>query len=137
MRVSFGLIADRYWLYIITALVNLANKAICIWRERPVPGPVVEPWHIDVPAAVDDFLRCVRYRFPIVKLDDRNGFCHEEENERSPYSWVDEYSTLEHFDFNPKAAAVLHLNWQASIPTLPTVSLYIYFFIFLKKKKTK
>ncbi|KAL2166881.1 hypothetical protein VTG60DRAFT_2060 [Thermothelomyces hinnuleus] len=104
-----------------TALANLANKAICVWRERPVPGPVVEPWYIDIPAAVDDFLRCVRYRFPIVKLDDRNGFCHEEENETMPYSWVDEYSTLEHFDFNPKAAAVLHLNWQAKggIPDKP------------------
>ncbi|KAH6854170.1 hypothetical protein B0I37DRAFT_305038 [Chaetomium sp. MPI-CAGE-AT-0009] len=95
-----------------TALENLAQKAICVWRERPVPGPVVEPWHVDVPAAVEEFLRCVRYRFPIVKLDDRNGFCHEEENETMPYSWVDEYSTLERFDFDPKAAAVLHLNWQ-------------------------
>ncbi|KAH6619484.1 hypothetical protein B0J18DRAFT_370558 [Chaetomium sp. MPI-SDFR-AT-0129] len=94
------------------ALENLARKAICVWRERPVPGPVVEPWVVDVPAAVDEFLRCVRYRFPIVKLDDRNGFCHEEENKTLPYSWVDEYSTLEQFDFNPKAAAVLHLNWQ-------------------------
>ncbi|KAL2193765.1 hypothetical protein P885DRAFT_44533 [Corynascus similis CBS 632.67] len=97
-----------------TALENLANKAICVWRERPVPGPVVEPWYIDVPAAVDNFLRCVRYRFPIVKLDDRNGFCHEEENKTMPYSWIDEYTTLEQFDFNPKAAAVLHLNWQVS-----------------------
>ncbi|EAQ92881.1 predicted protein [Chaetomium globosum CBS 148.51] len=95
-----------------TALENLARKAICVWRERPVPGPVVEPWYVDVPAAVDEFLRCVRYRFPIVKLDDRNGFCHEEENKTMPYSWVDEYSTLERFDFDPKAAAVLHLNWQ-------------------------
>jgi hypothetical protein len=57
----------------------------------------------------------VRYRFPIVKLDDRNGFCHEEENKTMPYAWVDEYSTLEQFDFNPKAAAVLHLNWQVSL----------------------
>jgi hypothetical protein len=56
----------------------------------------------------------VRYRFPIVKLDDRNGFCHEEENKTMPYAWVDEYSTLEQFGFNPKAAAVLHLNWQVS-----------------------
>lgn len=56
----------------------------------------------------------MRYRFPIVKLDDRNGFCHEEENKSMPYAWVDEYSTLEQFDFNPKAAAVLHLNWQVS-----------------------
>ncbi|KAK3300786.1 uncharacterized protein B0H64DRAFT_23048 [Chaetomium fimeti] len=95
-----------------TALGNLARKAICVWRERPVPGPVIEPWPVDVPAAVDEFLRCVRYRFPIVKLDDRNGFCHEEENKTMPYSWVDEYSTLERFDFDPKAAAVLHLNWQ-------------------------
>jgi hypothetical protein len=69
---------------------------------------------VDVPAAVDEFLRCVRYRFPSVKLDDRNGFCREEENKALPYSWVDEYSTLEQLSFNPKAAAVLHLNWQAS-----------------------
>jgi hypothetical protein len=69
---------------------------------------------VDVPAAVDEFLRCVRYRFPSVKLDDRNGFCHEEENKKMPYSWVDELSTLEQSKFNPKAAAVLHLNWQVS-----------------------
>jgi hypothetical protein len=101
------------------ALENLARKAICVWRERPVPGPVIEPWNVDVPAAVDEFLRCVRYRFPVVKLDDRNGFCHEEENQTMPYSWVDEYSTLEQFDFNPKAAAVLHLNWQVSQASSP------------------
>jgi hypothetical protein len=73
---------------------------------------VTEPWKVDVPTAVEEFLRCVRYRFPIVKLDDRNGFCCEEENKTMPYAWVDEYSTLQHFSFNPKAAAVLHLNWQ-------------------------
>ncbi|KAK3902337.1 hypothetical protein C8A05DRAFT_33956 [Staphylotrichum tortipilum] len=95
-----------------TALDNLARKAICVWRERPVPGTVVEPWQVDVPAAVDEFLRSVRYRFPVVKLDDRNGFCREPENDALPYAWVDEYSTLERLPFNPKAAAVLHLNWQ-------------------------
>jgi hypothetical protein len=101
---------------VYVALENLAHKAVCVWRERPVPGPVTEPWSVDVPAAVDEFLRSVRYRFPLVKLDDRNGFCHEQENEAVPYSWADEYSTLEQSDFNPKAAAVLHLNWQVSQP---------------------
>ena len=98
------------------ALENLARKSICVWRERPVPGPVTEPWNVDVPSAVEEFLRCVRYRFPIVKLDDRNGFCCEEENKTMPYAWADEYSTLKHFNFNPKAAAVLHLNWQVCNP---------------------
>jgi len=103
----------NWWLTAaVLALDNLARKAICIWRERPVPGTVVEPWQIDVPAAVDEFLRSVRYRFPVVKLDDRNGFCREPENDALPYAWVDEYSTLERLPFNPKAAAVLHLNWQ-------------------------
>lgn len=94
------------------ALASLARKAICIWRERPVPGPPCEPSSVDVPSAVDDFVRCVRYRFPVVKLDDRNGFCHEGELTKSLCSWVDEYSTLEKFEFNPKEAAVLHLNWH-------------------------
>ncbi|KAL2128301.1 hypothetical protein VTI74DRAFT_9365 [Chaetomium olivicolor] len=94
------------------ALESLAHKAICVWRERPLPGPAYETQHIDVPVAVEEFLRCVRYRFPSVKLDDRNGFCHEEENKKMPYAWADEYSTLEQFRFDPKAAAVLHLNWQ-------------------------
>ncbi|KAL2261704.1 hypothetical protein VTK26DRAFT_3577 [Humicola hyalothermophila] len=94
------------------ALENLARKAICVWRERPVFGPTYEVSSVDVPAAVDEFLRCVRYRFPLVKVDDRNGFCHEEGSNRTFYAWVDEFSTLEQFDFNPKEAAVLHLNWQ-------------------------
>ncbi|KAK3310709.1 uncharacterized protein B0T15DRAFT_46639 [Chaetomium strumarium] len=94
-----------------SALESLAGKAIRVWRERPL-GPIREPASVDVPAAVDEFLRCVRHRFPAVKLDDRNGFCHEEENKKMPYSWVDELSTLEQSKFNPKAAAVLHLNWQ-------------------------
>ncbi|KAK4128981.1 hypothetical protein N657DRAFT_676684 [Parathielavia appendiculata] len=93
-------------------LENLARKAICVWRERPVPGPVMEPWNVDVPAAVDEFLRCVRHHFPSVKIDDRNGFCHEEGNNTMPYLWVDEHSTLGQFDFTFKTAAVLHLNWQ-------------------------
>lgn len=96
------------------ALESLAHKAICVWRERPVLAPTYETSDVDIPAAVDEFLRCVRYRFPLVKLDDRNGFCHEEGSCRTFYSWVDEFSTLEQFKFNPKAAAVLHLNWQVS-----------------------
>ncbi|KAL2019799.1 hypothetical protein VTK56DRAFT_9150 [Thermocarpiscus australiensis] len=94
------------------ALASLARKAICVWRERPVPGPARETSNVDIPAAVDEFLRCVRYRFPVVKLDDRNGFCHEEETNVLFYNWADEFSPLEQFSFNPKAAAVLHLNWQ-------------------------
>ncbi|KAL1837259.1 hypothetical protein VTJ49DRAFT_4083 [Mycothermus thermophilus] len=92
-------------------LVNLARKAICVWRERPT-GPVVESWPVDVPVAVDEFLRCVRYRFPVVRLDDRNGFCRDEDNQGLPYAWADEFQTFEHTDYDPKAAAVLHLNWQ-------------------------
>ncbi|KXX74095.1 hypothetical protein MMYC01_208906 [Madurella mycetomatis] len=94
------------------ALENLAHKAICIWRERPVPVPAREPSNVDIPRAIDDFLRSVRHRFPVVKLDDRNGFCHEDDTNRMFYSLVDEFSTLGRFKFNPKAAAVLHLNWQ-------------------------
>ncbi|SPQ18557.1 c8fc23e9-1efd-473f-af24-dadee03ee630 [Thermothielavioides terrestris] len=94
------------------ALESLARKAICVWRERPLPGPVYEPSSVDVPAAVEEFLRCVRCCFPLVKLDDRNGFCREEDNNRMSHSWVDDYSTVEQLSFNPKAAAVLHLNWQ-------------------------
>ncbi|KAK4105935.1 hypothetical protein N658DRAFT_538347 [Parathielavia hyrcaniae] len=94
------------------ALENLARKAICVWRERPVPGPVMEPWNVDIPTAVDEFLRCVRHSFPSVKIDDRNGFCHEEGNATVPCSWVDEHSAMEQSDFNPKSAAALHLNWQ-------------------------
>ncbi|KAK4132357.1 hypothetical protein BT67DRAFT_86465 [Trichocladium antarcticum] len=94
------------------ALERLAHKAICVWRERPVLAPTYETSDVDIPAAVDEFLRCVRYRFPLVRLDDRNGFCHEEGSCAAFYSWADEFSSLEPSKFNPKEAAVLHLNWQ-------------------------
>lgn len=60
----------------------------------------------------------MRFRFPLVKLDDRNGFCHEEDTSRMFDYQVDEFSTLEQFNFDPKAAAVLHLNWQVSFPAM-------------------
>ncbi|KAK4116533.1 hypothetical protein N656DRAFT_256571 [Canariomyces notabilis] len=94
------------------ALENLAGKAIRLWRERPAQGHCHAPAKMDLPGAVDEFLRSVRYRFPIVKLDDRNGFYHEEDTEKIFPSWIDELSMLKQSKFNPKAAAVLHLNWQ-------------------------
>ncbi|KAK4229164.1 hypothetical protein QBC38DRAFT_124764 [Podospora fimiseda] len=90
-----------------TALESLARKAICVWRERPVPGPVYESRKVDTVTAVDEFLHCVRQRFPVVKLDRRNGFLHEEETNRQFAYWSD---ATQDTQFNPKAAAVLHLN---------------------------
>ncbi|KAK4167070.1 hypothetical protein QBC43DRAFT_256075 [Cladorrhinum sp. PSN259] len=89
------------------ALESLARKAVCIWRERPVPGPVHEAREVDTVTAVDEFLHCVRQRFPVVKLDRRNGFMHEEETNRQFAYWSDATNDTQ---FNPKAAAVLHLN---------------------------
>ncbi|KAJ4296156.1 hypothetical protein N0V88_004860 [Collariella sp. IMI 366227] len=80
------------------ALENVARKAISNWRERSGRGPVSEFEHINLPAAVDEFLHSVRFCFPIVKLDDREGFCHEEDG-KTPRS-------------NPRVSAILHLNWQ-------------------------
>ncbi|KAK3990351.1 hypothetical protein QBC44DRAFT_265127 [Cladorrhinum sp. PSN332] len=89
------------------ALESLARKAVCVWRERPVPGPAYESRKVDTATAVGEFLCCVRQRFPVVKLDRRNGFMHEEETNRQFAYWSD---AMQDTQFNPKAAAVLHLN---------------------------
>ncbi|KAK4190574.1 hypothetical protein QBC35DRAFT_75089 [Podospora australis] len=120
------------------ALGNLARKAITVWRERPVQsssnsspslsseaGSSSSYGHFDKPTfqarkeidtavAVDDFLRCVRYQFPLVKLDGRNGFLHEAETTRLFSYWNEDFFSpqVEELRFNPKQAAVLHLNAQ-------------------------
>ncbi|EGS16985.1 uncharacterized protein CTHT_0073100 [Thermochaetoides thermophila DSM 1495] len=95
-------------------LASLAHKAIRIWRERPVPDPTRECALINVGEAVNEFLRSVRHSFPLVKLNDRNGFCRDESSKRDFSAWTntESSSSSRQFSFDPKAAAVLHLNSQ-------------------------
>ncbi|KAK3362272.1 hypothetical protein B0T25DRAFT_1945 [Lasiosphaeria hispida] len=111
------------------ALENIACQNLRLWgldaANLAVQGTSLKhEEQQDLPTAVSNFLRCVRARFPIVRLDKRSGFhedtklsCtathdhhwqHWQEKGRLPTCPGDD-TTLQ---FNPKEAAVLHLNWQ-------------------------
>jgi hypothetical protein len=79
-----------------------------------VPDPTRECALINVGEAVNEFLRSVRHSFPLVKLNDRNGFCRDESSKRDFSAWTntESSSSSRQFSFDPKAAAVLHLNSQ-------------------------
>ncbi|KAK0660509.1 hypothetical protein QBC41DRAFT_341081 [Cercophora samala] len=94
------------------ALSNLAQKSLCIWRERPIShheSPL--PKTINTVSAADDFLYTVRHNLPLIKLDPkRNGFLASPTTTTlfAYYSSSSPPSLPQRF--NPKAAAVLHLN---------------------------
>ncbi|KAK0728952.1 hypothetical protein B0T21DRAFT_292075 [Apiosordaria backusii] len=98
------------------ALDNLAQKSLCVWRERPVSSSSSEvvPKESNTAHSVDEFLYTVRHNFPIVKLDPkRNGFLADPAT-TSIFAFYRSPSFTQPNPpkgrFNPKAAAVLHLN---------------------------
>ncbi|KAK4180796.1 hypothetical protein QBC36DRAFT_306970 [Triangularia setosa] len=97
------------------ALDNLAQKSLCVWRERPVSHHADEivPKAFNATTAVDEFLYTVRHNLPLIKLDPRrNGFLADPST-TSLFAYYRSPS-LSQLNlprrFNPKAAAVLHLN---------------------------
>ncbi|KAK4200184.1 hypothetical protein QBC40DRAFT_280401 [Triangularia verruculosa] len=96
------------------ALDNLAQKSLTVWRERPVSYHAeIVPKSFNTTASVDEFLYTVRHNFPLIKLDPkRNGFLADPSTTsifafyRSPSLSQPNLPQR----FNPKAAAVLHLN---------------------------
>ncbi|KAM7199316.1 hypothetical protein V8F33_004564 [Rhypophila sp. PSN 637] len=109
------------------ALQNLALRTFkCTCPESENLFPSSQHSHIcpdsqqssDLPLAISTFLRSVRYRFPTVILDKRDGFQdkgfsvkqHGSHNDED--FWCSHIPTLENLKFNPKEEAVLHLSWE-------------------------
>ncbi|KAK4216999.1 hypothetical protein QBC37DRAFT_309090 [Rhypophila decipiens] len=109
------------------ALQNLALRTFkCTCPESENTFPSSQHSHIcpdsqkcsGLPLAISTFLRSVRYRFPAVILDKRDGFQdkafsikqHGSHNDED--FWCSHIPTLEKLKFNPKEEAVLHLSWE-------------------------
>ncbi|KAK3329793.1 hypothetical protein B0H66DRAFT_38201 [Apodospora peruviana] len=101
-----------------TALQNLARRTFHCFCEKEkdssMPHDCPDSHPPNLPMAVAEFLRSVRYRFPSVTLDKCNGLRQEKGAAPGKYDdfWCDEIPTLEKLKFNPKEEAVLHLNWE-------------------------